>query len=150
VLELGDYRVVELDLRLAEEEITSLRQLQAPVLELLENPEIDAAERRVPVLEWRVSPEHDEATRKRRVEMRIASAGLPEASGGLRLELAVEVSDPSGAWRIPKRFVEERYDETSVMTTEGRVIVTVLRHEDAAVIVLGRGLDENTVVVAPR
>jgi RND family efflux transporter MFP subunit len=58
----------------------------------------------------RVSPAFDPQTRKMSVDLAV-SEGVSEMRGGLRVELDIEIPDPSGTVLVPGSALAERYEE---------------------------------------
>ncbi|OQX09401.1 MAG: hypothetical protein BWK76_22230 [Desulfobulbaceae bacterium A2] len=62
----------------------------------------------------RISPDFDPASRKTRVEVQLSPttmAELPQRRGGLRVQLHLQLADPSGAVLLPAAAVSERHEE---------------------------------------
>jgi len=86
--------------------------------------------KRVPVRIERISPAFDATTRKVSVDLLIAAdAGLAagQRRGGLRVTLALQIPDVTGAVMVPKRALRQSYEQHYLLREDGsRVAVVVL------------------------
>ena len=87
----------------------------------------------------RISLAFDPETRKINVDLAI-SEGVSEKRGGLRAELSLMISDPSGAVLVPDSAVVERYEEFWMTRVNG---------ETVRVVFLGNGPQGTTRVRSP-
>ncbi|OQX18404.1 MAG: hypothetical protein BWK76_07580 [Desulfobulbaceae bacterium A2] len=105
---VGDFSALVIPLTVTDAEMAALSALESFPLAL---PELN--QQGTGRLE-RISPDFDPASRKTRVEVRLAAstlAALPQRRGGLRVQLRVQLADPSGAVLVPAGAVSERHEE---------------------------------------
>lgn len=147
VLRLADTATLVVALRLDEEEVAAARAAaEAGTLALRfparpVHPPAPAAIRRVDV-------QHDQASRKRLVELTVPGEAAPEASGGLAVELVLEVRDSAGGVLVPNELVKWRLEQPVVRTAEGRELSpVVLRRTGAGLIVPVDGFPAGTRLV---
>ncbi|MCF8033927.1 MAG: HlyD family efflux transporter periplasmic adaptor subunit [Desulfarculaceae bacterium] len=109
----GDFRTLLVPLALSPEEFAQLHRLEGDITVHL--PHLDLE---VPAKVERLNPGFDPVTRKIVVDLELGP-GLDERRGGLRVELALKVPDPSGAVVLPAGAVAERYQEHWVTREDG-------------------------------
>ncbi|MCA8961163.1 MAG: hypothetical protein KDC38_11650, partial [Planctomycetes bacterium] len=113
------------------------------------------ADEPIPCRVHTISSEHDPSTLKRRVELEIEADVLRrvigECSGGLEVELELNVPDRSGGVLVPVSFISRRYEQSFVRCSDGRDLpVTVLRDlGDRALLLLPVGTAADTTLVLP-
>ncbi len=146
VLRLADTSALVVALRLDEDELASVRARAAAgslTVRFAGGREAAAALRRVDVA-------YDAGSRKRLVELLVAGAAAPEASGGLNLELVVEVDDPSGGLAVPEELVVWRVEQAWVRLAGGdERPVRVLRRAAGSVVLAAGSLPAGARLVPP-
>lgn len=133
----GDFRTLIVPFSMSPEEYSALKRLKGEV-ELL-FPDVDQKSIALEASVERISPAFDPETRKINVELSVSST-LPENRGGLRTELTLEISDPSGSVLVPATAVVERYEEFWLTRVNG---------ERIRVLFLGNGPDNTYRVRSP-
>ena len=113
---VGDFRTLLVPLALSPEEFSQLRGLKGDIKVSLPHLGKDVSAK----LE-RLSPAFDPVTRKIGVELELGP-GLREKRGGLRVNLALKVPDPSQAVLLPAKAVSERYQEHWVTRQDGQQV----------------------------
>ncbi|MCB2225657.1 MAG: HlyD family efflux transporter periplasmic adaptor subunit [Desulfarculaceae bacterium] len=113
---VGDFRTLLVPLALSPDEYGQLRHLHGDIRVFL--PHLDLE---VTAKVERLSPAFDPVTRKILLELELGP-GLTERRGGLRVELALKVPDPSGAVLLPKGALTERYQEHWLTRADGRQV----------------------------
>ncbi len=120
---VGDFHSLRVPLAVSPRQLQALRARAGRLH--LRLPELD---RRVPARLDRVSPAFDPATRKIKLELAI-DGGLPEMRGGLRVELTLEMPDPSGAVLVPAAALSRRYQEYWLTRPDGSQVRVLLLGE---------------------
>jgi biotin carboxyl carrier protein len=145
ILQLADTRILVVPVALSDRELRALRQ-QAPVLLSFPQHHAPAAAARVA----RVAVTFDERSRKRQVELELVGADAPEASGGLEVQLTIEVPDPAGGLRIPRAAVAVVGEQLFVeCDDQQRRAVTVIRNEAEFVVVSPDSIPAGVSVLLP-
>lgn len=146
VLRLADTSALVVALRLDEDELAAVRaraQAGALTVRFAGGREAPAALRRVDVA-------YDAASRKRLVELLVDGAAAPEASGGLGLELIIEVPDPAGGLAVPEELVAWRVEQAWVRLAGGdERPVRVLRRTSGSVVLAPGSLPAGSRLLPP-
>ncbi|UCG13674.1 MAG: efflux RND transporter periplasmic adaptor subunit [Deltaproteobacteria bacterium] len=117
---LGDFRTLLVPLAVGPKEYDWLRRNSERLTLTL--PDMDDV--RTSARLDRISPAFDPETRKINVDLEIES-GLPENRGGIRVELQLEIPDPSGAVLVPEDALEKRYEEFWLTRKDNRRVKVV-------------------------
>ena len=115
----GDFRTLLVPFALSPEEYRTLKTIKKPIELFLPGEGQNAISLKASVA--RISPAFDPETRKINVELAVTQT-LSENRGGLRVELTLEMPDPSGAVLIPAVAVAERYEEFWLTRANGEKI----------------------------
>ena len=115
----GDFRTLLVPFALSPEEYRALKTLKGPIELFLPGENQNTISLKASVA--RISPAFDPETRKINVELAVTET-LSENRGGLRVELTLEMPDPSGAVLIPAAAVAERYEEFWLTRANGEKI----------------------------
>ena len=129
---VGDYYHLMIPLSLSIIELTSLKQKNFKAYLVDYKQEVS-------VKIDRISPAFDERSHKIRVDLLIDD-DLPDHRGGMRVELLLDVPDEFGAFRIPSKALEERFEEFWLERKNGKAL---------RVKVLGNPGDEFVRVMSP-
>jgi multidrug efflux pump subunit AcrA (membrane-fusion protein) len=115
VLRLADTSALVVQIRLDEDEVAVLRaRASAGTLRV----RFCAADREAPARLRRIDVAFDPASRKRLAELLVAGGDAPEASGGLAVEVGLEVPDP-GMVQVPATHLAWRLEQPWVRTDAG-------------------------------
>ena len=115
----GDFRTLLVPFALSPEEYRTLKTIKQPIELFLPGEGQNTISLKASVA--RISPAFDPETRKINVELAVTQM-LSENRGGLRVELILEMPDPSGAVLIPAVAVAERYEEFWLTRANGEKI----------------------------
>ena len=115
----GDFRTLLVPFALSPEEYRTLKTIKQPIELFLPGEGQNTISLKASVA--RISPAFDPETRKINVELAVTQT-LSENRGGLRVELTLEMPDPSGAVLIPAVAVAERYEEFWLTRANGEKI----------------------------
>ena len=115
----GDFRTLLVPFALSPEEYRTLKTIKQPIELFLPGEGQKTISLKASVA--RISPAFDPETRKINVELAVTQM-LSENRGGLRVELILEMPDPSGAVLIPAVAVAERYEEFWLTRANGEKI----------------------------
>ena len=115
----GDFRTLLVPFALSPEEYRTLKTIKQPIELFLPGEGQNTISLKASVA--RISPAFDPETRKINVELAVTQT-LSENRGGLRVELILEMPDPSGAVLIPAVAVAERYEEFWLTRANGEKI----------------------------
>lgn len=147
ILHLVDTRELRIVLHLDERELAALRAAAAADQLTLWFPHHDQPAAVAAVAS--VAADFNPQTRKRQVELAIAGAAAPEASGGLEVHCELRIPDPSGAVLIPHAYVTERWEQYFVTTTTGDELAVVPLRRDQAMLAVSADSFTATTELVP-
>lgn len=130
---LGDYSQLVVPFALSPEEYDRVISQNPLVLNLSETG------RKVSARILRTDPTFDPQTRKIGVDL-VVTEKLPRQRGGVRVELAIVLPDPSGAVLVPEYALEERFEEFWLTRENG---------DQVRVVKLGPGPGSTVRVLSP-
>ena len=120
IAQAGDYSQLLIPLTLTPEELSALEQKQNKFTVYLPEYQQEIAAR----IE-RISPAFDEQSHKIRVDLLINDTSKFDR-GGIRVELTLEVSDKLNTYLIPKKSLDERFEEVWLTRKNGERIRVML------------------------
>jgi len=120
IAQAGDYSQLLIPLTLTSEELSALEQKQNNFTVYL--PEY---QQEIPARIERISPAFDEQSHKIRVDLLINDTSKIDR-GGIRTELTLEVSDKLNTYLIPKKALDERFEEVWLTRKNGERIRVML------------------------
>lgn len=124
VTKVGDYSKLLVPLALSKQELAALKAAEKDLQVYLS--ELDQT---IPASIELISPAFDEQSHKIRVDLQLEK-DLPVNRGGLRVELALDLPDKFAAFLIPKKALNERFEEVWLQRKDGKDIrVTLLDYQ---------------------
>ncbi len=142
VVDLTELAII---MQLNESEIAAI-QKQIPItVVFIHRPDLVAA-----ATIHHLSEEYDRATNKRQVELRLTNPSGARLTGGMEVEINLNMPDPSGSVIVPTRFVAVKYEQY-VVYLEGNkeLIVRPLRFAGDAVVVSADTFPHSAQLVLP-
>ncbi len=121
---IGDFSQLIIPLALTPDELIALKQIQNKIPLLL----LDTGEPGVGKL-FNVSPGFDPASRKILAEIKVELETLaPELvnQGGMRIQVSLQVPDPSGSFLVLERAVERHYEKHWLTRENGELLQVVV------------------------
>ncbi len=144
LLELINTQSLIIRYNLNEEEIQSLRKQEQLHIHLQQTA------KPIPVTIKSISPSFDPVSRKRSVELQAEASLFPEASGGLACSLTLSLPDPNSAVFIPKSFLNERFEQFRVQSSDKSWHpIIIMRDEGKHVVIQSSQLPDNCVLQIP-
>jgi RND family efflux transporter MFP subunit len=121
VVKVGDYSKLLVPFSLTVNELNTLEKNQQNLMVWL--PEYKQS---VPASVERISPSFDEKSRKVQVDL-LLERNIPVQRGGLRVELKLNIADPSNTFLISTKALEKRFEEVWVNRKDGQSLRVDLR-----------------------
>jgi RND family efflux transporter MFP subunit len=125
VAKVGYYSKLLVPLALSVNELQALKRKKSKLTVWLSE-----YAQRVPATIERISPAFDEESRKVRVDL-LLERDLPAFRGGLRVEVRLNLPDPSGTFLIPEKALDKRFEEVWLKRKDGQSLrVELLGYAD--------------------
>jgi multidrug efflux pump subunit AcrA (membrane-fusion protein) len=141
ILRLADVSQLLVSFRVDEGELEQIRRLDRTGRVPLRFVTAGGGQRRAEARIRRVDPTFDPVSRKRLLELVLPASQAPEASGGLEVELTLDLPDLAGGLRIPMAYVGTTFERQFVRSEDGRELVpVVVRREGESLIVAADSL----------